>query len=75
MDEMYRALGREHEADLEREALKRSLARQTANGSGSPVLATAIGALLRRRGRKLAGARLSKDGRFPRYDAARSLRP
>jgi hypothetical protein len=28
MDEMYRTLGREHEADLEREAQKRRLAAQ-----------------------------------------------
>jgi hypothetical protein len=43
MYETYRMLGREHEADLEREARKRRLARQTAKSASKwPLLVVAV---------------------------------
>jgi len=67
MDETYRILGREHEADLEREAARPRLAAQL-TGGGRP---------LRRRALTLTAAalrRLSLEGRGARRSVALHVR-
>jgi hypothetical protein len=56
MDETYRMLGREHQADLEREAQKRRLA---SVASGEPARARRSGKLRQRRRPRLIPARLA----------------
>jgi hypothetical protein len=56
MDEMYRMLGREHEADLAREACKRRHAREAGRSPDDSAVASTPGG--RRRPGRLAGNRI-----------------
>jgi hypothetical protein len=61
MDETYRMLGREHQADLDREAARRSLARRSAPRPLKPLallgrLETAASALARLARRRVRAA-------------------
>jgi hypothetical protein len=51
MDEIYRMMGREHEADLEREAQTRQRAAELEGGSSAQRSAAAIPSVVRRRKR------------------------
>jgi hypothetical protein len=79
VDETYRMLGREHEADLEREAQKRALAAAARAARPAPrpalaeprrrewfgVVASRLTTFLQRRGLRAGGARLLDPGCRP----------
>jgi len=66
MDETYRMLGREHEADLEREALKWRRAAE-ATGGGTPRPSQKVG--LGKRLQRVVAWACAVVGREPRVEA------
>jgi hypothetical protein len=70
MDEIYRMLGSEHEADLEREAQKRRRATELKGASGAQRSAAAVPNVVRRRKRlHVALARVvARVGLSPRVE-------